>query len=95
MSGSALAGRADVAIWGRWAGGGWLCGFGLIEPLPSVGGFGKQRRPAGVEGQFDLQGGACSWGAVDLEAAAERFGPVFQPDQAGAVDEVRAAAARA
>jgi hypothetical protein len=30
---------------------------------------------------------------VQLEVAAERFGPVLEPDQAGAVAEVRAAVA--
>ena len=44
-----------------------------------------------VEGQGDLQGGARPGRAVQPEVAAERLGPVPEPDQAGAVADVRAA----
>jgi hypothetical protein len=54
--------------------------------------FGWQLWAAGLKGQFDLQSGACSGRAVQLEAAAEGFGPVLKSDQAGAVAEVGAAA---
>src|SRR5215469_16559040 len=48
--------------------------------------------PAGLEGQFDLKGGAASGRAVQPEVAAECFGPVLEPEQSGAVAEVCAAA---
>jgi hypothetical protein len=68
-------------------------GEAAADILGRVGGFGSQGRPAGVaEGQGDVQGGAGSGPAVDLEVAAECFGPVLEPGQAGAVGEVRAAA---
>ena len=59
-----------------------MAAAGIVWP---AGGSGWQPRPAGVvEGQGDLQGGACAGRAVQLESAAERLGPVPEPDQAGA-----------
>ena len=57
-------------------------------------GSGWQPRPTGiVEGQCDLQVGTCAGPAMQPEVAAERFGPVLEPDQAGSVAEAGAAAA--
>jgi len=59
-----------------------------------VGGFGWQPQLAEVaEGEFDVQRGAGAGWATELEVAAECLGAVLEPDQAGAVAEIRAAAA--
>ena len=60
---------------------------GLRPGLPE-----RQRGLAGLEGECDVQGGAGSGRAVQVEVAAECFGAVFESDQAGAVGEAGAAA---
>ena len=45
-----------------------------------------------AEWERDFQGGAGAGRAVQPQAAAECLGPVFEPDQAGAVAKVSAAA---
>src|SRR5690348_13065230 len=47
---------------------------------------------AGSCRDLDLESGALAWRAVQGEAAAEDFDPVFEADQAGALGEIGAAA---